>query len=345
MLLKLSSVIPSIDQGSLIWGAFELRWAWLLLLLPLPWLLRLLIPAKATRSEQAPRLPFAYALEEMPASRQQGQLWQPLCYFLIWACLLFATARPYWLGEPQPLPQEGRDLLLAVDLSGSMRTPDMGSRTQPRRRVDAVIQLGSDFIRRRQGDRVGLILFGSAAYLQSPLSFDRNTVRSLLSEAELGLAGNDTAIGDAIGLAVKRLQRVGTEQRVLILLTDGENTAGTIEPLQAAELAATAGLKIYTIGIGADRMETRSVFGNRSITPSQGLDETTLRAVASLTGGQYFRAKNRNDLANIYRELDLLEPTETDAETIRPRKSLLHWPLLLALLLSAVWLRRSAEEL
>ena len=181
---------------------------------------------------------------------------------------------------------------------------------------------------------MGLILFGDNAYLQVPLTFDRKTVQVLLDEAFIGMAGESTAIGDAIGLAVKRLRKNPSEQKVLILLTDGANTSGVVTPLKAAELAAGEGLKIYTIGIGADEMIVRSFFGNRRVNPSRDLDEDTLRAIADKTGGRYFRARDAEELSKIYGLLDQLEPIEKDQQYFRPRKALYIWPLAGALTLS-----------
>lgn len=196
--------------------------------------------------------------------------------------------------------------------------------------------VGSQFIRRRTGDRLGLILFGRQAYLQTPLTFDRDTVRTLLREAVIGLAGKETAIGDAIGLAVKRLKDKAIDSRVLILLTDGANTAGEVEPTKAAELAAQHGLKIYTIGIGADEMVVRSFFGNRRINPSAELDEKTLTAIAQKTGGRYFRARNTKEFEEIYRILDQLEPVAKESQSFRPRTALYFWPLAVGLLIAAL---------
>ena len=196
--------------------------------------------------------------------------------------------------------------------------------------------VGGEFIQRRVGDRLGLILFGRQAYLQTPLTFDRETVRTLLHEAVIGLAGKETAIGDAIGLAVKRLQDNDINSRVLILLTDGANTAGEVEPIKAAELAAQHGLKIYTIGIGADEMVVSSFFGKQRVNPSADLDEKTLTAIAEKTGGRYFRARDTQQLEQIYHLLDKLEPLEKEAQTFRPTAALYAWPLGLALLLASL---------
>jgi Ca-activated chloride channel family protein len=195
--------------------------------------------------------------------------------------------------------------------------------------------VAGDFINRRAGDRLGLILFGTQAYLQTPLTFDRKTVMTLLDESAIGLAGDNTAIGDAIGLAVKRLKNQQVNSRVLILLTDGANTAGEVSPLKAAELAAENQLKIYTIGIGADEMLVRSFFGAQKVNPSQDLDEKTLTAIAEKTGGVYFRARNTDELNKIYQLLDQLEPVEKDKQYFRPRSELYYWPLTGALLLAA----------
>ena len=187
-----------------------------------------------------------------------------------------------------------------------------------------VKQVAGDFIERRAGDRVGLILFGRRAYLQTPLTFDRQTTRALLEESAIGLAGKETAIGDAIGLAVKRLREEPEQNRVLVLLTDGANTAGAVEPLKAADLAAAEGLKIYTIGVGADEMMVRSLFGSRRINPSADLDERALTAIADKTGGRYFRARDTRSLMQIYGILDELEPAAEEEDVLRPPAEL-YW--------------------
>jgi Ca-activated chloride channel family protein len=203
-------------------------------------------------------------------------------------------------------------------------------------RLQVVKSVGGEFISRREGDRLGLILFGDQAYLQTPLTFDRTTVRTLLLESEIGLAGKATAIGDAIGLAVKHLRDKPQENRVLILLTDGANTAGEIEPLRAADIAAEHGLRIYTIGIGADGFIVQDLFGARRVNPSAELDEDTLTAIAEKTGGRYFRARDTTELMKIYTLLDALEPVSVEQETYRPIRELYHWPLAAALLITVI---------
>ena len=184
----------------------------------------------------------------------------------MWVLAVVAAARPQFVGEPVALPMTGRDLLLSVDLSGSMEEQDFQLNGEWVDRLTALKSVATDFIERRVGDRVGLILFGREAYLQAPLTFDRATVSTLLDESVIGLAGKETAIGDSIGLAIRTLEDAGVEQgrRVLILLTDGANTAGAVEPRKAAELAAQRKLVIYTIGIGADSLTVRSLFGLRA---------------------------------------------------------------------------------
>ena len=313
---------------------FEFQWPWALLMLPLPWLLRRLLPAADSAQQAALRVPVIddFGNTSEVAAIASRRPWTLLLLVIGWILLVMATARPQWVGEQIQLPVSGRDLMLAVDLSGSMQLEDFSINGRIVNRLTATKYVAQNFIRARQGDRLGLILFGRRAYLQTPLTFDLQTVNTLLLESAIGLAGKETAIGDAIGLAIKRLQD-SDGSRVLILLTDGANTAGEIEPLKAAQLAAAQGLKIYTIGIGADQMIRNSFFGTRRINPSQELDEETLMAIAEQTGGEYFRARDTEQLAQIYQRLDELEPVEVETQTLRPVKSLYMWPLALALLL------------
>jgi Ca-activated chloride channel family protein len=323
------------------------EWPWLLVLLPLPWLVQRWVPA-AEREEGALLVPFFSRARDLSLQHSHTGTRQRLLLltlWLLWLLLLLAATRPQWVGEPLQLPSSGRDLLVAVDISGSMETADMEWEDETLDRLSTVKRVVGDFVERRQSDRLGLVLFGTQAYLQAPLTFDRQTVKRLLLEAQLGFAGEKTAIGDAIGLAVKRLRDRPESSRVVILLTDGANTAGAIEPLQAAKLAAQAGVKIYTIGIGADEMITPGVFGTsfgaRRINPSRDLDEPVLQSIAAQTGGKYFRARNPADLQEVYTALDQLEPVAQAAETIRPTQSLFYWPLALALLLSLLLALRS----
>ena len=317
----------------------SIEWPWLFLVLPLPWVVwRFMRPAERDR-EAALYVPFFNELPLNQKTEHSKKHASGLFYLavIIWILLVTSAARPQWVGDPIALPLTGRDILIAIDVSGSMETADFNINGQKVTRLDVVKSTAGEFIKRREGDNLGLILFGSQAYLQTPLTFDRSTVKTMLDDASIGLAGKETAIGDAIGLAVKRLREDNIEHRVLVLLTDGANTSGEIDPLKAAELASTEELKIYTIGIGAESMEVGSfLFGRQQINPSQDLDETTLKAIAEKTGGQYFRARDTQSLEAIYKQLDELEPRESDSEFFRPTQTLFHWPLGLALLLSMI---------
>jgi Ca-activated chloride channel family protein len=313
------------------------EWPWLLAAFPLPLLIRWLVPAKMPVEQAALKVPFLDDFSDGETRAvSQTQQWPLWLAAIAWLMLVIACARPQWLGEPIEQAVSGRDLMLAVDLSGSMEEQDFVINKRSVDRLTAAKSVASDFINRRVGDRVGLILFGTQAYLQAPLTFDRKTVMTLLNESVIGLAGDNTAIGDAIGLAVKRLKNEQANSRVLVLMTDGANTAGEVSPLKAAELAAANHLKIYTIGIGADEMIVRSFFGNRKINPSVDLDEKTMIKIAESTGGQYYRARNTDELNNIYMRLDELEPVEKDKQYFRPRSELYYWPLSLAIGLAAV---------
>lgn len=311
----------------------ELAWPWMLLALPLP-LLAMALPAARSAQPPALRFPFAAALPGLPASASpRGSRMRLALALLAWLLLVIAAARPQAVGETLHLPVSGRSLMLAVDISGSMRTPDMGSGLRSESRLDAVKQVAGDFIQRRAGDRLGLILFGDQAYVQVPLTLDRKTVRTLLDEAQIGLAGQQTAIGDAIGLGIKRLREEPAGNRVLILLTDGASNAGNVDPLKAADLAAAAGVRIYTIGVGADEHVASGPFGLPQLVGG-GLDEDTLKAIARKTGGRYFRAADRHSLQQIYALLDQIEPLSKDSRSWRPVHELYLWPLAAALLLS-----------
>ncbi|MGL5360862.1 MAG: vWA domain-containing protein, partial [Shewanella sp.] len=258
-------------------------------------------------------------------------------YWLMWGLLVLAIARPQWLGDPIELPSQGRDLMMAVDLSGSMQIEDMVVNGKTVDRFTLIQHVVSDFIQRRKGDRIGLILFADHAYLQAPLTQDRRSVAQFLKEAQIGLVGKQTAIGEAIALAVKRFDKMDESNRVLILLTDGSNNAGNIEPEQAAQIAANRNVTIYTVGVGADVMERRTLFGRERVNPSMDLDETQLKKIADITHGRYFRARNSQELDKIYQEIDKLEPVSRDQLSYRPQADLFYWPLALALLTS-LWI-------
>jgi Ca-activated chloride channel family protein len=304
------------------------------LLLPLPWLSRRLLPSASVAGGGALFVPITASLGTATSKLSEGVRPRPLRWWgalLCWLLLVVAAARPEWLGEPIELPETGRNLLLAVDVSGSMETADLDPGNLSR--LEVVKQVAGEFIQRREGDRLALILFGSQAYLQTPLTFDRTTVAILLDEAVIGIAGRETAIGDAIGMALKRLQ--GREgEGVLILLTDGANTAGHVSPQKATELAAQQGLRIHTIGVGGAPRTVRGLLGRQRYNPAASLDEETLQLIAQRTGGQYFRATDRESLQAIYQRLDALEPVTQGSRVVRPVSALYPWPLGLSLLLS-----------
>jgi Ca-activated chloride channel family protein len=311
----------------------EFLWSEVFFLLPLPIVLWLLPSVKAA-SITTVRVPFFNQFwKSLTNINQQTKWWLKLLAIISWILFITAAAKPVWIGDAIALPVEGRDLMMAVDVSGSMQERDMKINGREVNRLEMIKFVAGDFINRRKGDRIGLILFGQQAYLQTPLSFDRKTVKTLLDESIIGIAGKATAIGDAIGLAVKRVRKTSDNNRILILLTDGQNTAGEIQPIKAAELAAQEGLKVYTIGIGADEIYRQTMLGSRRFNPSLDLDEATLKKIASMTGGQYFRARNTKDLNNIYAMLDELEPLAKEDEYYRPTENLYFWPLALSMLL------------
>jgi Ca-activated chloride channel family protein len=311
---------------------WSLAWPWMLLALPLPLLARAILSPVTESQEAGLKVPSFRGFAVLTNRSEAEQLlnWRVWLAIIAWALLVLAAARPERIGDELDVPVSGRNLMLAVDLSGSMDAKDFELGNRRVDRLTATKAVAGDFIERRKGDRIGLILFGERAYLQVPLTLDRETVNILLMEAFIGLAGEKTAIGDAITLAVKRIhdqEAVGDEQ-ILIVLTDGANTAGEIDPIKAAELAQQIGLRIYTIGIGAEQMMVSSITGGlRPVNPSADLDEETLTRIAAITGGQYFRAKDTAGLQDIYRLLDEMEPVAEPEAGFRPVKSLYYWPL------------------
>ena len=316
---------------------FHLAWPWMALLLPLPWIM-LRARRTAEPSGSALYMPFAAAVTGPVASATVSRGILALLA-AIWALLVLAAMRPQWLGQPLPAPTSGRQIMLAIDCSGSMASEDMAGGES---RLQVVQEVAGRFIDQRRGDQIGLILFGTRPYLQAPLTLDIATAHQFLDEAVVGVAGPQTAIGDAIGLAIKELRQRETtggasmRQSVLILLTDGGNDAGVMPPLEAARLAAQTGLRIFTIGVGA--AGEQSLFGLTA--GNSDLDVDLLQKIASVTGGQYFRATDAEALRAVYRKIDELEPASGDKQWLRPAAEWFTWPLALALLLSvpAAWL-------
>jgi len=313
----------------------QMAFPWVLALIPVPLLIWAI--SKARQPQLSPiRTPLFNSWQAMQASHPSSRTnaLNRLLQFLAWSCLVIAAARIQWVDEPIELPASGRDLLLSIDISGSMEEEDLKLHGQPANRLSVVKSIVTQFVEQREGDRIGLVLFGENAYLQTPLTFDLTTVQYMLNETEIGLAGaSRTAIGDGIGLSVKRLRERPEQNRVLILLTDGRNNSGELDPIEAAKLAQHAGVKIYTIGVGADEVIRRSLlFGNTKFNPSAELDEKTLTQVAEITGGRYFRARSTEELAQIYDILDELEPVEDQPEVYRPIVELYYWPASLSIL-------------
>lgn len=307
---------------------------WLFLLLPLPWLVRSLLPTHHKR-KAAVRVPFLQRLSHL-AGLQPGSgvavtrrpLSQWLVLSLSWLFIVAALTRPQWLEDPiiKELPM--RDLLVAVDLSGSMEAKDFtdadGNNVD---RLTAVKQVLDAFFARRDGDRVGLILFGSAAFVQVPFTDDLDVIRELLDEAQIRMLGPKTMLGDAMGLAINLFERSEVDERVLIVLTDGNDTGSLVPPERAAEIARDNEVVTYTIAIG----DPASV-------GEQALDEKTLENIASITGGSYFHANDRDELEAIYTKLDEVNPRQVETQSYRPLTDLYHWPLAVVMLLTLFYI-------
>lgn len=310
----------------------ELVHPWALVLLALPLLMRLLPPYKESRDSI--RVPFFDKLVELSERRpetgatvlRRDRAQQFLVNFM-WLCLVLAAAKPEWIAPPIQQQKSGRDLMIAVDLSGSMETTDFtlpdGSSVDRLEAVKYVLERLGD---QRASDRLGLIVFGNAPYLQSPFTDDHQVWGQLLAETEIGMAGQSTAFGDAIGLAIKLFQESDSDNRVMIILTDGNDTGSMVPPVDAARVAASQDIRIYTIAIG----DPASV-------GEEALDIDTLQRVSEITGGRYFQALDREQLAQAYLAIGELEPELYETISFRPRQSL-HWvPVSVALSLYLVY--------
>ncbi len=252
---------------------------------------------------------------------------------MLWLGLTVASMRPQWLEPHTEERTEGYDLMLAVDASHSMGALDFSVDGQQVSRMQVVKGVMGRFIEGRLDDRVGLIIFGSQAFVLSPLTLDRQAVRHLLTDLVPRIAGDGTAMGDALGLGVKKLRERPEGSRVLVLIADGENTAGTIPPLEAARLAAREGIRIYAIGVGSDQEEVPIMEGGRLVTRDDlGFDEEVMRRIANATGGAYFRATDTSALETIYQRIDELEKSKAESRTVMIPHPLYRWPLGVALL-------------
>ncbi|MBA3602278.1 MAG: VWA domain-containing protein [Parachlamydiaceae bacterium] len=311
----------------------EFAWPYIFLLIFFPWFIYKVVPPVQLNESASLCVPEMsdFAIFQQRTSKALSPPLKIIFLFLIWLALIASAARPQWIGNVVELPQSGRDIMLAVDLSGSMQIKDFKVKGKLSDRLTAVKVIASDFIDRRKGDRIGLILFGSQAYLQTPLTFDLATVKQLLDETVIGLAGTETAMGDAIGLAIKQLRDTPQASRVLILITDGNNNAGELMPEKAAELAAHENLKIHTVAIGSKHQQVQTALGQMTL-PSAEIDEKTLKLISEKTGGKYFRAYNTDELVKIYHHIDQLETREEANQSYRPSIEMYKWPLAAALL-------------
>ncbi|PBJ02995.1 MULTISPECIES: VWA domain-containing protein [unclassified Pseudomonas] len=310
---------------------WQLDYPWLLILLPLPWLgYRYLPDYREARS--AVRVPFFGAMSRAvgQAPSQAGtrsNRWQLLLNLLVWTLLLVAASRPVWVEQPIERQQPVRDLMLAIDISQSMETTDFSDANgQKINRLAAVKEVVHGFIDKRKDDRIGLIVFGTGAYPQAPLTLDHTSLSLLLDDTGIGMAGPNTAIGDAIGLSLKLLEQAHEQEKVLILLTDGNDTSSAITPDHAAAMAAAKGVVIHTIGIGDPNAE-----GEAKVN-LQGLQD-----IAQATGGRFFRAEDRNALDQVYTTLDKLTPHQVKTLSHQPKLDLFWWPLGAALALLAMY--------
>jgi Ca-activated chloride channel family protein len=309
---------------------FEFAFPWLLALLPAPLLVYRLLPPYRQRA-RAIRVPFfdqmiqATGLEARPGAVVMSRRWlQVIPMALLWMLLIVGLAKPQFVGAPIERIDAARDVMLAIDLSGSMDYRDFadtqGVKTS---RFEAVQRVVDDFVAARTQDRVGLIVFGNRAYLQLPFTRDVVAARSLVELMQVGMAGPRTALGDAIGLAIRSFSESDSDQRLLILLSDGSDTASIMTPVNAAEISRSEGVEIYTIGIGDP--EARG---------EDRVDFETLADIAERTGGQFFNAQDERALGEVYRRIDALDPGEVKIQSWRPRDSLVHWPVGAGLLIS-----------
>ena len=311
-------------------------------IIPLPWIVRRVLPPAPTETKQtgAIRVPFFKRLEKLSVS--QGHLSQvnPIWPLLAWLFFVIAAMRPVWLGEPIPVRNNARNIMLALDVSGSMAEEDFDLKGIPVTRLDMLKALTDDFIKTRTGDHVGLVIFGSEAYVYAPLSPDIKTLRELNSEIGIGIAGTQTAIGEALALATQNSASVPAKSRIVILMSDGYANAGSVNVEEGIKLAQNQGVKVYTVGIGSNAKIVQDFFGALQVNPSLDLDEKTLKQIADQTGGKYFRAKTTKELSEIYEAINALEPIEQNETFIAPRKELFYWPLALGMLCFLLAIRR-----
>ncbi|MEZ9710647.1 IMP dehydrogenase [Vibrio breoganii] len=312
-------------------SGFTFEWWWMLFALPLPYVAFRLL--KEQRSSSLVVLPH---VTQATVTRDKSEKIAKLFAILAWILLVIASARPVWYGDPIEIHPKHRDMMLVIDLSYSMSQEDMREGNDYIDRLTVVKQVVSDFVDKRSGDRLGLVYFADHAYLQTPLTFDRETVKTQLDQTVLKLIGTQTAIGDGIGLATKTFVDSDAPQRVMILLSDGSNNSGVLDPIQAAEIAKKFNTTIYTIGVGAGEMQVQNFFMTQTVNTAEDLDEKTLIKIADMTGGQYFRARDAKELATIYDTINALQPIQKATQSWRPRTEWFMWPAFIGLLLVVV---------
>ena len=310
---------------------WQFDYPWLLLLLPCGWLAHRYLPDYRER-QRALRVPFFNALSQAIGQTPKAQgirrnIAQLGLNAVVWGLLVLGAARPVWIEKPVEHAQATRDLMLAIDISQSMETRDYtqadGSKVD---RLSAVRQVVQGFIAQRKDDRLGLIVFGSGAFTQAPLTLDHASLSLLLDQVGIGMAGPNTAVGDAIGLTIRLLEKTAEKDKVLILLTDGNDTSSVVEPLHAAKMAADAGIVVHTIGIGDPGASGESK-----------VDLESLQKIALRTGGRFFRAEDSQELQQVYRTLDQITPHQVNTLSHQPKRDLFWLPLGAALLLLGGW--------
>ncbi len=316
---------------------FIFYWPYMALILPLPWLLgRFITPKSQNKFIPCLRFPYVQRVQKAFGNcehKKRNISWYKILFMLLWLMLTLTLMRPQLINQFTQMKSHGYDLMLAVDLSGSMRALDFSTKTQAINRLDATKAVVHDFVAQRQGDRVGLILFGSQAFLHVPLTLDTLSVGKILDNTLIGMAGEETAIGDALGVAVKTLRQRPENSRVVILLTDGTDTASTIPPLQAAKLAKQYNIKVYTIGMGRNGpVPILDQFG-RTVITQMPLDEHLLKQIAQETGGKYFHATDKKTLQKIYTHINKLEKTKAETKELIVYKPLYRYPLSMALII------------
>jgi Ca-activated chloride channel family protein len=314
---------------------FVLACPWALLGLLLPGLLWFLLPPVKAHVSAALKVPFYSAMHNL--LQQDKILLTNRQYFwwlvLAWSLFTVALAGPKWVGEPRPLSRDSYNIMLVLDISPSMGVNDMVNHGRRETRLFAVKRAAKQFVTKRVGDKIGLILFGEQAFLLTPLTYDRRNVAQRIEDATVGLAGKSTSLGDAMGLAIKRLQQVPAEGRMIVLLTDGVSNSGVLTPLKAAVLAQSEKVQINTIGLHSG-LDPRSFDGlYLSMSGAADLDEDTLKEIATTTGGQYFRATDPDSLEKIYAHIDQMTRVTQDQAEIRPQYDYYPWFLAPGLLI------------